>query len=40
MGITVIDMKVNSTNSHEMTVISTDYAVAVLTLITCSYVRQ
>jgi dihydropteroate synthase len=40
MDTTVVDMKANSTNSHEMAVISADYAAAVLTLITRSYVRQ
>lgn len=40
MGTTVIDMKVNSTSSHEMAVIFTDYAAAVLTLIALSYIRQ
>ena len=40
MGTTVIDMKVNFTNRHEMAVISIDYAAAVLKLIARSYVRQ
>jgi hypothetical protein len=40
MGTIIIDRKVNSTNSHELAVFSTDHAVAVLTLITRSYDRQ
>ena len=40
MGTTVIDMKVNSTNSYEMVVSYRNYAAAFLTLITRSFVLQ
>lgn len=33
MGTKLIDRKVNSTNSHELAVISTDYATPVLILV-------